>query len=468
MAFITKTFDLFYKRFPTGSYGTYVGNVTEFWYTASVMVGATRVSHSFLNYPTDVNGATYLTSRDSQSLNNKFHRAIPWGSAAADMLWNVTVPSWSFQTALFTPDTSEFPANTYSGSFWNCSFAESKSFHSNYYPGGATLGIGRIGSYNITSSWAVVDGKVNRTGIPLNFSYVTFRAGTGSLYPTYIGSTPITTTDSTNESFGGNQISYRIVYPEMSAGSTSSLDGQYFDQAGGACISINSVSESMRSMSLYAADDTPTGLNNTTRALKNRRLFFPTPYSGSGTTNGTDYWFKEFTGYRADEIFNENGGIYNVQLTLKRNTRYLAQGFYPQTGSYLNIFIHNVVLNAPSSSQRIPGAEGWYPPANNIVRIDHGTNPTMSFYDIQTGYVLEKFNFNVVQYGYPAQFCIEPSGSDNSYFGIIVDDISICKVGVTTDPSLIKPLTIGSITQTQRRQDLGIEQPLSPDDLPTD
>ncbi len=30
-----------------------------------------------------------------------------------------------------------------------------------------------------------------------------------------------------------------------------------------------------------------------TTALKNRRLFFPTPYVGSGLAGGTDYWFRQ-------------------------------------------------------------------------------------------------------------------------------------------------------------------------------
>jgi hypothetical protein len=115
------------------------------------------------------------------------------------------------------------------------------------------------------------------------------------------------------------------------------------------------------------------------------------------------------------------------------------------------VFIHNIIPQIPSSSARVPGALGWYPPENNIVRVGngYGTAPAISFYDIQTGYAVEKFNINVIQYGYPAQLCIEASGSlaDNAYFGIIVDDIQMCKVGVTTDPRFIKPYSLTQIVQ---------------------
>jgi hypothetical protein len=42
--------------------------------------------------------------------------------------------------------------------------------------------------------------------------------------------------------------------------------------------------------------------------------------------------------------------------------------------------------------------------------------------------------------------CLEVSGSlsDNAYFGIIVDEFEMCKVGVTTDARFIKPTSIAA------------------------
>ena len=58
---------------------------------------------------------------------------------------------------------------------------------------------------------------------------------------------------------------------------------------------------------------------------------------------------------------------------------------------------------------------------------------------------MESFNINVVQYGAPAQLVFEASGSltDDNYFGCVIDDVSFCQVGVSTDPELLKPETAG-------------------------
>jgi hypothetical protein len=52
----------------------------------------------------------------------------------------------------------------------------------------------------------------------------------------------------------------------------------------------------------------------------------------------------------------------------------------------------------------------------------------------------------VIQYGLKASLCFEVSGSldDDKYFGCVIDDVEFCKVGVTEDPSLIAPETVGS------------------------
>jgi len=115
------------------------------------------------------------------------------------------------------------------------------------------------------------------------------------------------------------------------------------------------------------------------------------------------------------------------------------------------VFIHDVNATVPNTLSRIPGASGWYPPGNNIVTIGNGydTTPVMTFNEPSTGYLIEKFDFNVIQYGYPAQLCIEVSGSlnNNTYFGAILNDIEVCKIGVTTDPDYIKPTNISTLSQ---------------------
>ena len=67
----------------------------------------------------------------------------------------------------------------------------------------------------------------------------------------------------------------------------------------------------------------------------------------------------------------------------------------------------------------------------------------MSFINPSTGFLIESYNINVVQYGAPAQLVFEASGSlaDDTYFGCIIDDVEFCKIGVSTDPNLIKPTT---------------------------
>ena len=407
MAFTTKAFDFFYKRMgPTGS-------LPQSWYTESLtsFIGATAsyaisVSSSFLNFPEDYvdSFATpFLTTRDSQF--NATYIALPWGSAAGDFLWNTLTPSWSFVTG----SDVEYPTGYV---LWNTTYT-SKSFFTNNFPSGSLFG---TGSYSVTSSWKAFDPK----STTIQYAKVG-QPNIGSVY------------------------GYDITWPAVNSKSTSSVDNQYFDQSGGVGISRTEISRSLATASIYATDNSATGLRYKTEALKARRLYFPVPYSGSGTTRGTDYWFKKSTGKRADSIFYDNGGIYNVQFSLKK---YVALDYNPDTGSFMTAFIHNVIPQIPSSSNCIGGASGWYPPANNIATIGNQYNGTsaLSFYDIQTGFYVEKFNFNLIQYGYPAQLCLEVSGSltDNTYFGIIVDEFKMCKIGVTTDPRFIKPTSIAT------------------------
>ena len=222
------------------------------------------------------------------------------------------------------------------------------------------------------------------------------------------------------------------------------------------------------------------------KALAQRRLFFPTPVSGSGTNGSQDYWFKQFTGQKAVDIFNEDGGVYNVQFTIKRFigrtapysssiyypppfkgmeldpvTVYFyreSNDYFPDPGTYLRVFISDVQTKLTSSSALEEGAPGWYPPENNIVTIgnSYGLSPEMTFYDTTTGYILERFNINLIQYGYPAQLCFEPSGdlTFNKFFGCVIDDILMCKIGVTTDPRFTKNKTV-AIKTVNRTEAIG-------------
>ena len=441
MGFATKAFDFYYKRFgPTN-------NLNATWsYHNSAAVASTgpsfaRVSKSFLNFPEDgtipftgdlgsgITTTCWITTRNSAS--NATFQALAWGSAAGDFLWNVLTPSWSFTTG----NSVEFPLP--SGFVqWSLSYASSSFFSREWskqtntvYQKGSDYGLVTASTvntsttasgYSVTSSWRTFDPKI-------------FTAGTSFIYSGAHGNV------------GPTAAGYDITWPAVNSTSTSSVDNQYFDQSGGVGITKIEISQSLVTASAYATDNSATGLRYKTEALKARRLYFPVPYSGSGTTRGTDYWFKYITGKRADSIFYDNGGIYNVQFSLKRH---IPTGYAPDTGSFMTAFIYNVIPQIPSSSNCIEGASGWYPPANNIVTIGNQYNGTseLSFFDIQTGFYVEKFNFNLIQYGYPAQLCLEVSGSlaNNAYFGIIVDEFKMCKIGVTTDPRFIKPTSIAT------------------------
>ena len=432
MAFSTKAFGLFYKRLgPTGSNDATGNKLDGYllsalpWESYNVNGPPSYSSNAWLNFPDDLITTKYVTTNESQSINLTY-KAFPFGSHACDFLWNITVPSWSFTDSGILVGADFQPYITRS---WSVNQFSSQSFHKKYQTGGSSFG---VTAYKVTSSWHIVEPKFINSGY---MHYVI--SGSGTVVPLqFIGSDyNVTATDSS--SFVAYDISGRNT---LTANSTSSIDGDYFHNAGGAGITRTAVSRSLTTGSTFTADDSSTGLSHLTKALKARRLYFPTEVTASGTPSGSDYWFKKYTGQRSTDLFADNGGIYNVQLTLKKLT---TQDYYPDTNTYLRAFIHNVDIQIPSASARIPGAPGWYPPDNNVVTIGNGYNssPIMSFNDLQTGYRLEKFNFNLIQYGYPAQLCFEASGSlvDSAYFGIIIDDIQICKVGVTSDIRFIKP-----------------------------
>lgn len=162
-----------------------------------------------------------------------------------------------------------------------------------------------------------------------------------------------------------------------------------------------------------------------TIALKKRRLMYP------------------ITSPESTTYFTQNGGIYNVKFKLKR----LATTLAPDAGSYLRVFIFNTTADFTTSGS---GVSGWYPPPQNIVKIGNSytiggiTTPAISYLDSATGYYYDEYNINLVQYGTPAQLVFEPSGEGDAYFATLIDDIEFCKIGVTTDPYYIKPVTIAN------------------------
>jgi len=471
MAFQTKAFGLFYKHFPSTSFqsGAPPNNNTPllsenafdvyslsqidpwtgdpvFWYRSGSNISGADTFQSWFNYPKDRGTTADLVWRTTRaSLSN--YRALPWGSHACDFLWNVLVPSWSA------------PFNTTAGQEtgigdWRVIYS-SRSFH--YDSGSIKRG---VQSYNITSSWHVFDtkmvpdssGSVWPVSIRPNFVIDRYTSGGGGAYSNVVNDMVLVSPYSASNAATGRfpiptpshyYISCSYILGSDITRETSSIDGQYFDRGPGAAITRTEVSRSLVTASLFAASPSNPGLNNFQRGLKNRRLFFPTPYSGSGTTLGTDYWLNQFTGYKANDLFTENGGIYSVDFTLKRH---ISSDRYPDNGSFMTVFIHDTTSTAPLPFLRTPGYSGWYPPVNNIVTIGNGgVNPVMTFVDGATGYLHEKFSIMLIQYGYPAQLCFEASGSltSNAYFGAIIDDISFCKLGVTTDPAFIKPTTAG-------------------------
>ncbi len=478
MGFATKAFDLYYKRLgPTGSNagprsgssgaGNFVwtGYLNSNWFDtnsspmASTGPSFARVSKSFLNFPEDgqisygsgENAArtTTIWTTTRNSASNATYRALPWGSPAGDFLWNVLTPSWSYRDRQDSATVGGGIYNLYIVRQWDLNYVSSSFFGREWskqilttYQKGSDYGLVTTSGYSVTSSWKVFDPKLLQTQ---SFNYLhqyafPYDGTVVSAYPTFINSQYTYAAADSSSYFG-----YDITWPAVNSTSTSSVDNQYFDQSGGAGITKTSINQSLITASVYATDNSATGLRYKTEALKARRLYFPVPNSGSGTTRGTDYWFVNSIGKRADSIFYDNGGIYNVQFSLKRH---ISSGHSPDTGSFMTAFIHNVIPQIPSSSDCIAGASGWNPPANNTVIIGNQYNGTseLSFYDIQTGHYIENFNFNLIQYGYPAQLCLEVSGSlaDDAYFGIIVDDFKMCKIGVTTDPRFIKPTSVAT------------------------
>ncbi len=217
-----------------------------------------------------------------------------------------------------------------------------------------------------------------------------------------------------------------VYYYAYESSSTNTLDSRIFYEDGGLGITRLNVSNSYYSFSIATTDA------ERTEALKKRRLYWPATASTYATTN----------------YFTQNGGIYNVKFKLKRRSTGVALTDYsPQQGSYMNVFLYDVRSNFTTSSSGIPG---WYPPPQNIVKIGNQysvggvTTPAISFLDSATGYQYDEYNINLIQYGTPAQLVFEPAGVDNNWFGVIIDDVEFCKIGVTTDPYYVRPQIVNN------------------------
>lgn len=295
--------------------------------------------------------------------------------------------------------TNEYPPYTASSDpYWlyNLTFSQWYYYVPSTYSYGSWQG-------KITSSWNWVSAYTenfgnytmpqysNNTIQPANLSYI---YGDGNL-------------------LADRFASYSAVTPLMQYSrslQTSSIDNRWFAYEGCLGITRNLVSESFASYSRVGATNA-----QKTEALKKRRLMFPM----NGTATGS--------------YFTTNGGVYDVRFKVKQYGNYR-----PDTGSFMDVYIFNA--NADFTSET-PGTAGWQPPAANIVKIGngYGTLPVLSNYDPTTGAYFDEYHITLVQYGTPAQIVFEASGdvANNKYFGTLIDDVSFCKIGVTTDPALV-------------------------------
>lgn len=432
----THAFDFYYKWIPTGS-----GAITNLSWSQHYVGGVgpnTAMTASWYNFP--LFGVVALTggvlTRHTSSVTTK-DGALAWGSAANDLLWNVLTPSMSVSQST---DGAGRADTQYRFGYSSESFCykEVKLF-------GTSIG---ISEYPITSSWIAYEPRMIAYASGSSSTGYRVRGDSVGIYFPATAYVPQNTVYSLPSAFTPPT----VVYPNVGSNptsitygnnSTGSNDGRFFDLAGGCGITRTSISASLVAFNKSASFTTTPARDFCTTQLKNRRLFFPTiRATGSFGSGVSTSWVYLATGKSSAEFFTENGGIYNVKFTLKRD---LSKGYYPDStgGSELLVYIHNVNARVPLPSARIAGADGWYPPEANIVRIKN--TPAMAFNNPSTGYLIETFNINVVQYGTPAQLVFEASGSlaNDGYFGCIIDDVEFCKVGVTTDPNLIKPTTTG-------------------------
>ena len=457
----THAFDFWYKWAPSGSL-----TLPNGWPTQSIASTASTLGTGLVRgfYNMNLLGFPALT-RSTASISGS-DGALPWGSPAADLLWNVLVPSMSITTTSVTDGI-----NYRNDTLYTFTYTSKNFFYENYgymVTGDASSVDGPFGlqQYPITSSWIAYESKLISHNnqyqarrvdpSPSVFFPATLRLTTPYAKPfaqdTSIPSYGYATNTSAREPFPPGLNPTSIQYTPAATGSG---DGRFYDLAGGCGITRANVSASLVDFEANKTGTTAADREAAITALKKRRLFFPTISAPSASSNtlaapytGTE-WFSlsnaSETGNTAG-IFDENGGIYNVKFTLKRD---LANDYYPDSGGGSELLIYIFNINTPrlqqSGATSLPGEAGFYPPDNNIIRIKN--EPVMSFVNPATGFLIESFNINVVQYSFPAQLVFEASGSLSAekYFGCIIDDVSFCKVGVSTDPNLIAPQTTGGL-----------------------
>ena len=442
----THAFDFFYKWTPTSSFG--IGNSD--WPHETVTNGGTglRAPSGYYNNgeAVDLLNSSSAVTRETASLQSSGSAAaLPWGSAAADYLWNCLVPTQSGFASTSQASFGGFRQNksTYTFTYSSASFLFDKG------QGGYPAGYGRS-IYPITSSWKAIEPYMTASGM----TYFTGRFGSigtsypADYFPATINNSGIISNPASgdggyavpsarNGSLPGYQEPGAINFspqepfqpgtnPDMITygnESTGSDDGRFFDLAGGVGISREAVSASLADFNQWGASSTLVYRQSASVALKQRRLFFPTIATGSGApdTFWLGYIASQFAPFNlgSNEIFNENGAIFNVKFNLKRN---ISIDMYPDVGagSEMLVYIFNVkpTINTPANRILPAGSAGFYPPDNNIVRIKN-TNPEMSFVNPATGFLIETFNINVVEYGVDAQLVFEASGSldTDKYFG---------------------------------------------------
>ena len=452
----THAFDFWYKWAPSGSL-----TLPNGWPTQSINTNGVGRNLSRGFYNLQPSGFPALT-RHTASISGS-DGALPWGSPAADLLWNTLVPSASITSSSALVGGEYRNTTTYTFTY------TSKSFFYNEYEFG-------LQQYPITSSWIAYEPKLiqsnneyrvrrNDPGSPSIFFPATLQVD-GNIQTLIPYAKPFAQ-DTSIPSYGyATNTSVRAPFPpglnptsiQYTPAATGSGDGRFYDLAGGCGITRTSVSASLVEWENNKNLTSSEGRAAAIAALKKRRLFFPTISAPSASASGPfsapytgTEWFSlsnaTQTGNTAG-IFDENGGIYNVKFSIKRD---ITNGYYPDSGGGSELLVYIFNINIPRLQQSgvtsVPGNPGYYPPNNNIIRIKN--EPAMSFINPVTGFLIESFNINVVQYGFPAQLVFEASGSlsTEKYFGCIIDDVNFCKVGVSTDPNLIAPQTTGYLIE---------------------
>lgn len=306
-----------------------------------------------------------------------------WATAFGLYNSNTDTPMWNVRRPILLADSSFQYRQT------------GTVTHSNDYPQTTIGGIYSNVRGKITSSWNYV-------------SYISENFGD------YYGNGSSEPADLVDHITYSNSIFY--YNPTAGKIASSSIDNNKFYEEGAVGITRLAVSESYRDFVAASgvAKSAP---------LKKRRFMFP--MNGSATSS----------------YFTTNGGIYNVKFKLKRYGAYS-----PDTGSYLEVYIFN--NNSPSYSIDVAGTDGWKPPASNIVTIGHAYNytgslvtPLISNFDPYTNAYFDEYDITLIQYGTPGNLCFDPGGTGSAFFGTMIDDISFCKIGVTTDPRYIKPVS---------------------------